>query len=82
MTIPITFEFQGKQFSGEFSDVMGAGNTAIFHLSINRFYYGRLRYSQFEGGWVFDTNAGSVGWEVLAEQFGYHLIAWYDCHLK
>ncbi|GEO08318.1 hypothetical protein [Segetibacter aerophilus] len=79
MTIPITFEFNGKIYVGELSHVSGSGNSTMFHLYINRFYYGRLRYSVFADGWVFDTNAGSVGWEVLAEHFGYHVIAWYHC---
>lgn len=77
MIIPITFEFNGKTFSGEFSDVMGAGSNCNFHLHINNFYCGRLKYSEFENEWVFDTNKLSKGWEVLAEHFGYHLIAWY-----
>jgi hypothetical protein len=55
---------------------MGAGGTAIIYLEIDNFY-GRHRYTD---GWDFDTNAGSQGWEILAEYFGYVVMAWRDSH--
>ncbi len=32
--IIVTFEFQGKEYRGTLDKVMGAGNTATFHLSV------------------------------------------------
>ena len=78
--IPVNFDFNGKQYSGYLSQVTGTGETGMFHLSIDNYYYGQLRYSSFINGWVFDTNKGSEGWEKLAEYFGYVVTAWYDSH--
>lgn len=74
---PVTFEFEGKTYSGYLSQVMGAGSTVVFHLHINNYYYGRLRYAN---GWVFDTNPRSIGWEILAEYFGHIVISWNDSY--
>ena len=52
--IPITFEYNGEKFTGSFGKVMGAGSTSMFHLTIDRFYCGRLRYNDFLQTWVFD----------------------------
>ena len=49
----ISFEHKGKKYSGEFSSVAGAGSNQLWHLMIDNFYYGRLRYSD---RWVFDSN--------------------------
>ena len=80
INVPVTFEFKGEAYSGCLSQVIGAGSTAMFYLMIDRFYYGRLRHSDFQGAWVFDTNKGSMGWEILAEYFGYIVISWNDSH--
>ncbi len=76
-SIPLTFEFQGLSYSGYFHRVQGAGNTAVFYLNIDHYYYGRLRYTN---EWVFDTNKLSKGWEILAEYFGDIVILWNDSH--
>ena len=68
--IPVEFEAKGKQYSGYLIRVSGAAETAMFHLMIDNYYYGRLRFSSFTNAWEFDTNAGSQGWENLLEYFG------------
>jgi hypothetical protein len=41
--VPITFEIEGKKYSGRFSAVHGAGQN-VWHLMDNHNYYlGRLR---------------------------------------
>lgn len=76
--IPITFEFEGKTYSGFFQSVMGAGSSAMFHLMIDNFYFGRLRFSDFTNDWVFDGN--KPGMEKMAAEFGYWVTAWVDSH--
>jgi hypothetical protein len=85
--IPITFEFQGKQYTGHFSQVTGCGSNANFHLSVTTRHWGQLFYIEgqpgFDGGihavpsgWRFSGNI--PGLEELTEYFGYHIIAWLD----
>jgi hypothetical protein len=74
--IPITFEYQGKTYSGSFNAVCGAGvDTGVWYLMINNFYYGRLRTSSF--GWFFDGNI----FNDLADYFGAYVIACYDSRI-
>lgn len=65
--IPVSFDFNGTHYDGHLSQVHGVG-THYYHLMIDNYYYGQLRLVRDE--WVFDTNAGSKGWEVLADYFG------------
>lgn len=67
MTIPVSFQFKGNRFAGELSSVHGGG-VHVYHLMIDNYYYGRLRY--VHGEWVFDSNKGSEGWESLADLLG------------
>ena len=76
--IPITFEYKSEKFIGSFGKVMGAGNTSVFHLTIDRFYSGRLRYNEFLQKWVFDPTPKDEGWKELADYFEYYIIAWMD----
>jgi hypothetical protein len=62
--IPVTFEHNGKQYSGVLSQVQGAGETGVYHLTVNKYYKGRLRFSSFTNSWVFDGE-----FEELAEKF-------------
>jgi hypothetical protein len=64
--IPIAFDYQGKHYSGTLEQVAGAG-TDVYHLMIDKFYYGRLRKAN--GAWVFDPANGSQMKE-LAGFFG------------
>ena len=65
--IPISFDFNGQHYHGFLSPVHGSG-THVYHLMVNNFFKGRLRYVHDE--WVFDTNDGSKGWDSLADFFG------------
>jgi hypothetical protein len=84
--IPIAFEFEGKQYSGHFTPVSGAGSGANFHLSVNRMHWGQLSYIEGHPGFNGGLHAVASGWrfsgkpglEKLTEHFGYHLIAWLD----
>lgn len=54
MDIPVSFEYEGIQFDGVLSTVMGAGAPTFFHLYINRYYYGQLWKTGNE--WKFGSN--------------------------
>ena len=68
-TVPITFTHAGKEYSGDLSQVQGAGSTAVHHLTINNYFKGRLRVSAFDGRWVFDGE-----FDDLAEAFAAWLL--------
>jgi len=74
--IPIVFQFNGKEYRGDLSPVFGAGEHNHFHLMIDNYYCGRLRFANCE--WVFDSNPLSKGWERLADYFGEVIQAWYQ----
>jgi hypothetical protein len=38
----------GKEYTGLLTPVMLAGGSAIFHLMLNKYYWGRLRYAEFK----------------------------------
>lgn len=76
LAIPITFECEGKTYTGELSQVMGGGSTSTFHLMINKYYCGRLRYGP--DGWVFDGTPKTMEFETLAGYFGNYIISWVD----
>lgn len=62
--VPITFEHNGKHYTGHFHAVAGAGSTRIWHLMVDNYYKGCLRFTD---KWVFDSNCGM---EDLAKFFG------------
>lgn len=78
-SIPVTFNYRSKEYSGTLSRVSGAGNEEMWHLNVNGFHFGRLFYVQgdpgfegglhsVEGGWRF---ANKDGWnKELAEYLG------------
>lgn len=70
---PITFEFRGKKYSGYFSLVNGARSSSLFHLMVDKYYYGQLWYTD---KWRFESNAFEEMRE-LAEEFGAVVTAWY-----
>jgi hypothetical protein len=76
--IQVSFDFKGKHYDGHLSAVHGGG-VHHYHLMIENYYYGRLRF--LEGEWVFDTNRGSAGWETLADFFGNAVAAHYGPRL-
>jgi hypothetical protein len=78
-SIPVTFECDGRNYIGLLCQVAGAGGTAVFHLMDNRnFYCGRLRYSDFTKGWVFDGTPKTLALERQADYLGDVVIAWYQ----
>ena len=77
--IPISFEHQKKQYNGHFGIVMGGGHTSTFHLVDNKNYYlGRLRYSDFTSGWVFDPTPKTGELKELADFFGDYITNWHQ----
>lgn len=71
--VPITFEYNGKQYAGQFAQVSGAGGTANFYLMINNFYCGQLLYTD---KWVFNSNDGRF--KELENYFGDYITACLD----
>jgi hypothetical protein len=64
---PISFDYKGKHYEGKLQPVNGAG-TNVWHLSINNYYYGKLRYID---KWVFHSNSNEMN--DLADLFGKHV---------
>jgi hypothetical protein len=58
--MPIRFTHNGKEYIGELQKVQGAGETAVYHLIIDKYYKGRLRFSSSENKWVFDGEFAEV----------------------
>jgi hypothetical protein len=52
MKIPVTFEYEGKEYNGFLVSVPGAGNQ-MFHLMVNNYYKGQLFLT--EQGWRFSS---------------------------
>jgi hypothetical protein len=48
--VHIPFQFDGKQLMGTLEAVCGAG-AQVYHLMVNRYYWGRLRLNPFRE-WV------------------------------
>jgi hypothetical protein len=44
--ILVTFDFNGKEYKGHFTKVMGAGSSGIFHLNVGERHCGELFHSQ------------------------------------
>jgi hypothetical protein len=61
----IRFTHRDKEYIGEFDKVSGAGQGGVYHLMIDKFYKGRLRFSTFTNTWVFDGEFAD-----LADRFG------------
>lgn len=78
MDIPVTFTYKGKQYHGEFSRVAGSGSNAMFHLTVDRYFWGRLRLSEFDNKWYFDAPPKMEELEQLANEFGDLIVAWYE----
>jgi hypothetical protein len=88
--IPVTFELKGKTYSGNLSQVSGAGATAMFFLDVDGYHYGQLSFVTghpgFEGGihavepgWRFSSNSHPELSE-LAEYFGSCVVSGLDSH--
>lgn len=66
--VPITFDYDGRKYQGEFTPVFGAGSEN-WHLMIDRYYMGQLTLR--EGNFVFLGNR----FQEMGEQFGHVLIS-------
>jgi hypothetical protein len=66
--VQIRFRYKGVEYTGELSSVMGAASTTVYHLSVNKFFWGRLRMANDK--WVFDPTPKTSGMEALAEWMG------------
>jgi hypothetical protein len=73
--IPITFEFECKEYNCYFNKVSGSANNSLFHLMNDNYYCGQLF---FTGTWQFYGNR----FNDMGETFGSYLIAWYDSSKK
>lgn len=65
--IPISFECEGKKYAGYFSQVMGQGSNSNFHLYINKYFCGTLKYTD---KWVFYPTPKTEQFVPLADDFG------------
>lgn len=74
-TIPISFEHLGKQYTGHFSKVMGAGSGSTYYLMDDKnFYLGRLRIANEQ--WTFDASPKKQELKDVADFFGDYIINW------
>ena len=49
--IPVMVQFEGKEYLGYFSQVMGGSSNSMFHLMVDGYYWGRLSFSEFANAW-------------------------------
>lgn len=73
--ILITFDYDGQEYSGHFSQVSGGGSHTKFFLMINKFYRGQLVHTDHYG-WQFTSNDGMF--QTLSEYFGNYITARYQ----
>jgi hypothetical protein len=71
--IPITFAYEGKDYSGHFSAVSGGGSSSTFHLMIDSFFQGQLVNSE-NYGWQFYNNKEKF--KKMADYFGEYITAY------
>lgn len=92
--IPISFQHQGKQFTGYFNEVYGVGSRSTWYLmGDDKLYYGSLRQviqdpvyvdnpmqekKPEKETWYFDENDGSKGFSQMVEYFRDVVTAWYQ----
>ena len=74
--IPVSFESEGKNYSGTLTAVHGAG-TQTYYLMIDKYYNGRLRLSELYG-WQFDPTPKTQSFKDLSDFFGDVVTAWYQ----
>ena len=78
MEVHVSFTFKNKEYQGILSEVMGAGSSSIFHLYVDKFYYGNLLFSSFSNSFVFHPSPPleKQGLEELADYFGACVTEW------
>lgn len=72
--IPVSFEHKGKTYSGRLTKVMGAGSSSVYHLEIEGFLNGRVRYVESLDKWFFDPS-GKVDFSEQLDYFTRAVIA-------
>lgn len=55
--IPVTFEYEGKEYKGQLVSVSGAAAN-MFHLMVNNYYKGQL--FKTGNGWRFSSQNGKL----------------------
>ena len=85
--IPVTFIHEGKQYKGQFSEVLGTG-AYTWHLNINGFHWGRMVWvpvpvepgtpidrKDIKYHLAFHTQKGDI--DYLEDEFIDLFISWY-----
>jgi hypothetical protein len=72
--IPIQFDYNGKHYEGDFSEVSGAAAKS-WHLMVDNYYKGQLIFSETYG-WAFHNNKDEM--KDMAEYFGEYNALWYE----
>ncbi len=72
--IPVSFEWQGKEYARHFSVPHDAGGNVWF-LTVNKYHWGQLILTQ-NYGWAFHNNKNEM--KELADYFGDVVTAWYQ----
>jgi hypothetical protein len=70
--IPVTFEHEGRNYTGYLTSVSGAASNTHFHLMIDHYYKGQLFYTPLYG-WQMDGE-----FQELKDYFVDVLISWYQ----
>jgi hypothetical protein len=74
--IPVSFEYEGKQYQGFLNAVSGSGVTGThWHLMIGSRYWGQL---VFTTGFGFRFASNKEDMEHLSDYFGDVVIAWHQ----
>ena len=73
--VPITFEHEGQHYIGTLDSVQGTGASQTWHLTIDKYYWGRLR--RCNKIWVFDPTPKDEWLAGLANFFGGYVTLWY-----
>jgi len=67
--IPIKFEYQSKFYDGHLQPVSGSGYQSVWHVILNNYYHGELRYTD---RWIYTGNS----MEDLGDYFANYITAW------
>lgn len=73
MQIPVKFIHDGKEYTGHFKKVSGAGGAGTYHLMIDGFYKGQLNYTEIHG-WQFTSQNMILAYK--SDEFGKVIMDW------
>lgn len=76
--IPVSFDYCGKHYDGFLCSGKGAAQVEgnQYDLMINGFFQGRLRLSQFNNEWLFDSIGDSGRFAELVDYFSQVVVSW------